>query len=131
MGYLGDFSKQAALHWALAFMVVVIFFATVHSHMFGESAKCASSFDDPNNIRRYQVGLGGESLDERVWAASQKPATSTLTGTRDIPVFFQDYDYEMIKKDGAMSTAREGLSDYKPGEDRSAQADIEQRMYGG
>ena len=37
--------------------------------------------------------------------------TSQLTGTRDIPVFFQDYDVEAVRsKNGAVSTAREGFS---------------------
>lgn len=37
--------------------------------------------------------------------------TSQLTGTRDIPVFFQDYDVEAVRsKNGAVSTAREGFT---------------------
>jgi hypothetical protein len=83
-----------------------------------------AGLEDPNNIRRYQVGLGGVSLDDRVYDASQKK--SGLTGSRDIPVFFQDYDYEMVKKGANMYTSREGLSD-----ERSPESEIEKRMLGG
>ncbi len=49
------------------------------------------------------------SLQQKIDAAGTK--TSQLTGSRDIPVFFQDYDIEAVRtKNGAVSTAREGFS---------------------
>ena len=110
---------QLKSSWLLVLMVFFIFIVTMM-----DMAKNYSQLDDPNNIRRYQVGLGGVSLDDRVYEASQKK--SELTGTRDIPVFFQDYDYDMIKKGANMYSSREGLSD-----ERSPEADIEKRMVGG
>ncbi|SRR5690242_2459921 len=112
-------SDQVKSSWLLVLLILFIVAVTL-----SDVIKTYSSLDDPNNIRRYQVGLGGVSLDDRVYEASQKK--SELTGTRDIPVFFQDYDYDMIKKGGNMYTSREGLSD-----ERSPEADIEKRMLGG
>ncbi len=58
-----------------------------------------------------------ESLRQKVdrWGGQPKSTfnnnTSNLTGTRDIPVFFQDYDVEAKRNGaGAVSTAREGFS---------------------
>jgi len=117
LGTIGQLSAWWAV--VVTLLLVAIFLTTVL-----DVTIFKSSLDDPNNIRRYQVGLGGVSLDDRVYEASQKK--SELTGTRDIPVFFQDYDYDMIKKGGNMYTSREGLSD-----ERSPEADIEKRMLGG
>lgn len=53
------------------------------------------------------------SLQQKVDAAtaSVTAPTSQLTGSRDIPVFFQDYDVEAVRsKNGAVSTAREGFT---------------------
>lgn len=69
-----------------------------------------SCFVDPNNIRRYVVGNDGSSLDDKVYGASK----SNLTGTRDVPVFFQDYDYEMVKNANGISTSRESMKNRDP-----------------
>ncbi len=51
------------------------------------------------------------SLQQKVDAASAGVKTSQLTGSRDVPVFFQDYDVEAVRsKNGAVSSAREGFS---------------------
>lgn len=51
------------------------------------------------------------SLQQKVDAAAASVKTSQLTGTRDVPVFFQDYDVEAVRsKNGAVSTVREGFS---------------------
>lgn len=49
-------------------------------------------------------------MDERI-ARGKANATSQLTGTRDIPVFFQDYDVEAGRASAtsAVNTAREGF----------------------
>lgn len=59
----------------------------------------SSSFENnPNSIRRYIVS-GETSLDERM----QQARKSNLTGSRDAPVFFSDYDVQMYKdKEGAL-----------------------------
>jgi hypothetical protein len=52
----------------------------------------------PNNIRRYIVS-GEASLDDKMYKAQK----STLTGSRDAPVFFSDYGVQMSKEeDGAL-----------------------------
>jgi len=113
-GKLGD------LHWGWALAVVLLLVAIVVL----EVVDMTSGFEnDGNRLRFQQVGLGGASLYDKQYEAAQKK--SELTGSRDIPVFFQDYDYDMIKKGGAMYTSREGL------DDRSPEADIEKRMLGG
>lgn len=53
------------------------------------------------------------SLQQKVDAAASSVTapTSQLTGSRDVPVFFQDYAVEAVRsKNGAVSTAREGFS---------------------
>lgn len=51
------------------------------------------------------------SLQQKIDNATSDVKTSQLTGSRDIPVFFQDYDIEASRsKNGAVSTAREGFS---------------------
>ncbi len=51
-----------------------------------------------------------ESMRQKVdrWV---KGATSQLTGSRDVPVFFQDYDVDATRSNGgrAVSTSREGF----------------------
>lgn len=81
----------------------------------------SSSMSDPNNIRRYVVGSDGLSLDDRV-----NKRVSPLTGSRDVPVFFQDFDYDM-KRDasGSLVTEREGLTG-----DKDPITDIEKRFLG-
>jgi uncharacterized membrane protein YcgQ (UPF0703/DUF1980 family) len=51
--------------------------------------------NNPNAIRRYIVATDGVSLDDKMNAAQK----SGLTGSRDAPVFFSDFDIEM-KKNG-------------------------------
>jgi len=73
------------------------------------------------NMPDYGIGQRGDviaaipsyeeqSLRQKVdqWS---KPTKSQLTGTRDVPVFFQDYDVEANRQNanGAVSTAREGF----------------------
>ena len=62
----------------------------------------------------------GRSLNDRgdaaAFSAEDKAASaqlmeaSTLTGSRDVPVFFQGYAYDADVKNGAISQAREGLT---------------------
>ncbi len=54
-----------------------------------------SEFYNPNAIRRYVIGQSGDSLDDRIVAASK----STLTGTRDVPVFYQDLGSQLVRSD--------------------------------
>lgn len=65
-----------------------------------------------------------ESLQQKVdrWSA---PNVSNLTGSRDIPVFFQDYDVETGRKGtGAISNTREGF------EGGRADTDLERALSG-
>ena len=80
-----------------------------------------SSFSNPNDTQyanRFQAGPDGESLNDRMVAAQAKGVAawqasqgnvSGLTGSRDVPVFFQDYDYDMQVKGGNIYNQREGF----------------------
>lgn len=51
-----------------------------------------------------------ESLRQKVDRWSKPTATSQLTGSRDVPVFFQDYDVEAKRNVGtALTASREGF----------------------
>lgn len=82
-----------------------------------------SPFSNPNDTQyanRFQAGPDGESLNDRMvaaqakgvaaWQASQGQV-STLTGSRDVPVFFQDYDIDMQQKGGNIYNQREGFGE--------------------
>jgi hypothetical protein len=69
--------------------------------------------NDPNNIRQYQL-VGDMSQNDRQ-AKATASKTSGMTGTRDIPVFFQDYDYDMSLSKTGLSNSREGLTDPEEG----------------
>lgn len=72
------------------------------------------------------TGFSGKSLNDSIDAAAHKtslaaaavvptptPAqvvASPLTGSRDVPVFFQGYDYDAAVKGGSIKQAREGLT---------------------
>jgi hypothetical protein len=75
------------------------------------------SFSNPNDSGysyRYQAGPDGVSLNDRMVAAQAKAQpqanVSGLTGSRDVPVFFQDYDYDMQVKGGNIYNRREGFA---------------------
>lgn len=110
--------------WVLFVTICVIYLlAEDHKHWHSES------FTNPNDTQyanRYEAGPDGVSLNDRMVAAQNKgvqkwhesqaaPAVQTagvsgLTGSRDIPVFFQDYDYDMQVKAGNIYNTRENFS---------------------
>jgi hypothetical protein len=63
--------------------------------------------NDPNNIRQYQLVGDMSQNDRQAQAVARR--SSGMTGTRDIPVFFQDYDYDMSLSKTGLSNSREGL----------------------
>lgn len=96
------------------FVAVIIILIHVALQFYG-----VSKFE---NMPDYGIGQRGDviasvpayeeySLRQKVdqWTAPVK--TSQLTGTRDVPVFFQDYDVDMARKStkSAVGTAREGF----------------------
>jgi hypothetical protein len=70
-----------------------------------------STFENnPNAIRRYIVSTDGVSLDDKMHYSQR----SGLTGSRDAPVFFSDYDIEMKKdSEGNLVADREQFVDEK------------------
>lgn len=70
-----------------------------------------STFENkPNNIRRYVVGQEGWSLDDKINSNSK----SGLTGSRDAPVFFSDFNVEMVRDgQGNLNPTRESFSGEK------------------
>jgi hypothetical protein len=98
----------------IQFVLVVLIFIHVAIMFYDDKAQF-------QNMPDYGIGQRGdviaavpsyeeESMRQKVdrWT---KGAKSQLTGTRDVPVFFQDYDVEMQRKsaNGAVATAREGF----------------------
>lgn len=74
------------------------------------------------NMPDYGIGQRGDviasvpayeesSLRQKVDEWTAPVTTSQLTGTRDVPVFFQDYDVDMARKNArsAVGTSREGF----------------------
>ncbi len=110
-----QFAKKQWMGIALlvVVLVVVIFWSST-----------SSSFSNPNNIHRYIVGQDGMSLDDKINAASH--VKSTLTGTRDIPVFFQDYNLELTR-DEASGNLVSSRGETLAGE-RDEIAEIEQKF---
>lgn len=70
-----------------------------------------SAFENkPNNIRRYIVADDGLSLDDKINRSSK----SGLTGSRDVPVFFSDFNVEMARDaDGNLNPQRESFTNEK------------------
>jgi hypothetical protein len=70
-----------------------------------------SSFtNSPTSIRRYVVADEGLSLEDKMHRASR----STLTGSRDVPVFFSDFNVEMTRDpNGDLVPVRESFSNDK------------------
>lgn len=81
-----------------------------------------SSFtNSPNNIRRYVVAEDGVSLDDKL----HRYQKSGLTGSRDVPVFFSDFNVEMTRDaNGDLVPARESFTEDKVND----VANIEQRF---
>jgi len=76
--------------------------------------------NSPNNIRRYVVAEDGLSLDDKINHNSK----SGLTGSRDVPVFFSDFNVEMARDaDGNLNPQRESFAGEK-----DDVANIEQRF---
>jgi hypothetical protein len=99
-------------------LVLILLIALVTIGAFTLSAvDRKSSFvgNDPNSIRHYQL-VDGQSQNSRQAHAVNKPVTSGMTGSRDIPVFFQDYEYEMTLGKTGLSNSREGMVGDKPTE---------------
>lgn len=104
--------------WALVVNVITMFMVLL---MFIDWAGWTKPFSGFQNLPDYGIGQRGdvvvsvpvsEELSARQKVAQwvgNAPQKSELTGTRDIPVFFQDYDVEMKRQNGAVGNAREGF----------------------
>lgn len=113
---------KAFMTWvSFALLVIVIFiiyFWTVGGKLEGfQNFSYQNYFDQTAAVPAYTE----ESLRQRVDDAVAAGTTSQLTGTRDIPVFFQDYDVEMKRSGTAVSSAREGFEGGK-GDDELSKA---------
>ena len=104
--------KVVMLAWMLFITISVIYLLHMDN---------VSKFSNPNDTQyanRFQAGPDGVSLNDRMMAAQAKGVAtwqasqgnvSGLTGSRDVPVFFQDYDYDMQVKGGNIYNQREGF----------------------
>lgn len=105
--------------WACWLQFVAVLIILVHVAVDFYFGKVASPFQ---NMPDYGIGQRGDviaavptyeetSLRQKVDQWSRPATNSQLTGTRDVPVFFQDYDVEMARRTGnsAVGTAREGF----------------------
>ena len=99
--------------------VVLLFLLVVAVWKYEEAHK--SCFENDYGIRQRSdvvftnTGSDERSLNQRAAdAAAQAAAVATgvskLTGSRDIPVFFQDYDYDMTLSKTGLKNSREGLA---------------------
>lgn len=116
----GIFGGAVNLNMLVGWVVVLTIWIIVLT-VFVFNPSLVSSFSNPNDTQyanRYQAGPDGVSLNDRMvaaqakgiaaWQASQGNV-SGLTGSRDVPVFFQDYDYDMQVKGGNIYNQREGF----------------------
>jgi len=110
------FEITSNVFWGVVlwFTVLLIIIIGLLSGYLSQVVK-TSGFDgnDPNNIRQYQL-VGDMSQNDRQAQAIAR-RTSGMTGTRDIPVFFQDYDYDMSLSKTGLSNSREGMTDPEDG----------------
>ncbi len=91
-------------------IVFVVFLAL----MFIVGTMLSSSVDafsnSPTSIRRYVVADEGMSLDDKL----HRNTRSGLTGSRDVPVFFSDFNVEMTRDaNGDLVPVREGFTNEK------------------
>lgn len=102
--------------WAcwVQFVAVILILIHVALQFYG-----VSNFE---NMPDYGIGQRGDviaavpsyeetSLRQKVDQWTKPVTTSQLTGSRDVPVFFQDYDVEMARRSAgsAVGTTREGF----------------------
>lgn len=122
----GNFSQWwPYLHAFMTVVSVLLVLIIVIQHPELLSPK-QSSFANPNDTQynnRFQAGPDGVSLNDRMikaqeagmaaWQAKQNQPSnvSGLTGSRDVPVFFQDYDIDMQAKGGNIYNQREGFGE--------------------
>ena len=119
----GIFGGAISFNQLVGWVVVLTIWIIVLT-MFVAHPSWVSSFSNPNDTQyanRFQAGPDGVSLNDRMvaaqakgvaaWQASQASQgnVSGLTGSRDVPVFFQDYDYDMQVKGGNIYNQREGF----------------------
>jgi len=111
--------KNARLTWVALLSLASILLVVVVT--WGATSGFSNS---PTSIRRYIVGPDGRSLDEKVHEYQQSGA-SGLTGSRDVPVFFSDFNVEMGRDaNGDLVAQRETFTNEKVNDVR----DIEQRF---
>lgn len=124
--------------WMLILLMVMLVW---HVSVYVTCPRRLDGFDgyDPNNIRKYQVleSTGGGLSDQHYQHTKDVVVgnASTLTGSRDIPVFFQDYDIDMIKKGNTIGNSREGFRAKRSGlyggrENLEAERDLQDRIEG-
>jgi hypothetical protein len=90
-----------------ALCVIVLVILVWQMHCKEGMANDLSSTNIMRNVLLTHSGADQKSTADRVSAAAKQ--TSQLTGSRDIPVFFQDYDVEMKNVNGTVVNEREGF----------------------
>ncbi len=74
------------------------------------SASVDAFSNSPTSIRRYVVADEGMSLDDKL----HRNTRSGLTGSRDVPVFFSDFNVEMTRDaNGDLVPVRESFTNEK------------------
>ncbi len=100
---------EKALAFVKANMMPVVIIASLFL-LIGFGLGKSAFENNPNAIRRYIVSTDGVSLDDKMNYSTR----SGLTGSRDAPVFFSDYDIEMKKdSNGNLVADREQFVDEK------------------
>jgi hypothetical protein len=112
-----ELKQEVANVWIVVCLVLIVVMqlhCAVMKHMGAKPEPFADT--SATSIMCKQVMEGRPSLCDKVDAADAAVAAaaakkSALTGTRDMPVFFQDFDYEMERKGATIANAREGFEE--------------------
>ncbi len=107
-GIFEKFTSPVLIGWIIIALLIVL--VGIDAGMIVRMPLLSSFTNDPNNIRQYQL-VGDQSQSDRQADSIARAKQSSMTGSRDIPVFFQDYDYDMTLSKTGLSNTREGLTD--------------------
>lgn len=123
-GNVLSWATIANLHFVLTLIMFVLMLVIVQGHKVGV-VDLFSNLEDTIRSKHDQTAslpvLDERSLRQKLGESEQRARdamaadaaavpVSTLTGTRDIPVFYQDYNIDASKKQGAVAQAREGFT---------------------
>ena len=101
-----DKMQTMAIIWLAVLTLWLVILSIVVS---GKVSSFANFIDTGYNQRFQDINGVSEISRQNEWIANggNQPKVSGLTGSRDVPVFFQDFDVEMQAKGGNLYNQRE------------------------